>query len=211
MPVLCVVVLLVQLGGETHEWTNTQGKTIKAEFVSATNETVTISMQGRTYVLKLTRLAPQSRALAARLKAQKLKVQKPGASVVVDLGQLEKRPGITYFEGVPFTGVAIKKYNNGQKALESNYKDGKPHGLQSVWYENGQKSSEFTVKDGKPHGLMTSWYENGQKKSENPWKDGYKDGLDTWWFENGQKRLEHTYKDGELISEKRWDEDGNPE
>ena len=78
MPVLCVVVLLVQLGGETHEWTNTQGKTIKAEFVSANNETVTISMQGRTYVLKLTRLAPQSRALAARLKGQKFKGAETG-------------------------------------------------------------------------------------------------------------------------------------
>jgi hypothetical protein len=47
--VLCgsLVLLLAPLFGEPHEWTNAQGKTIKAEFVSATNESVTISMQGK--------------------------------------------------------------------------------------------------------------------------------------------------------------------
>ena len=28
------------------------------------------------------------------------------------------------------------------------------------------------------------------------------------WYDNGQKEEESTYKDGELVSEKRWNEDG---
>jgi len=36
------------------------------------------------------------------------------------------------------------------------------------------------------------------------------DGLLTGWYDNGQKRSELNYKDGEKISEKKWDEDGNP-
>ena len=54
--------------GEEHEWTNIQGKTIKAGFVSATNEAVTISMQGKNFEVKFTDLVPDSVALAKRLQ-----------------------------------------------------------------------------------------------------------------------------------------------
>ncbi|SVC78829.1 uncharacterized protein METZ01_LOCUS331683, partial [marine metagenome] len=74
--VLCAVaLLLVPLAGEIHEWTNTRGQKIQAEFISATNEAVTISMQGKTYVVKLADLTPQSRALAAKLRVQKSTTQ----------------------------------------------------------------------------------------------------------------------------------------
>ena len=75
--VLCanLVLILAPLYGEPHEWTNTQGQTIKAEFVSATHEAVTISMQGKVFVVKLADLSPQSRALAAKLRVQKSTVQ----------------------------------------------------------------------------------------------------------------------------------------
>ena len=61
----------------------------------------------------------------------------------------------------------------------------------------------------KKNGIHTEFHENGKKKSEQNYKDGKLDGLHTFWFENGKKKAEQTYKDGELISEKRWDEDGN--
>ena len=83
--------------------------------------------------------------------------------IVVAYEKLKGRDDLWYFEGKPFTGVAVEKYPNGQKEYEGTFKDGKLHGLGTEWYENGQKSAEFTLKDGK------------------------------------------------LISEKRWDEDGNPE
>jgi len=40
------------------------------------------------------------------------------------------------------------------------------------FYENGQKKSETNYKDGKKHGLMTEWHENGQKKAEGNAKEG---------------------------------------
>ena len=76
-------------------------------------------------------------------------------------------------------------------------------------YENGQKKEELTLKDGKLVGKWTRWYENGQKRQEGTFKDGEKDGKWTRWYENGQKKDEGTYKDGELISTKRWNEDGS--
>jgi formylglycine-generating enzyme len=54
--------------GEEYKWTNIQGKTIKAGFVSATNEAVIISMRGKNFEVKFTNLLPQSVALAKRLQ-----------------------------------------------------------------------------------------------------------------------------------------------
>ncbi|MFP6694783.1 MAG: DUF6807 family protein [Pirellulales bacterium] len=56
---------------EEHEWKNKQGKTILAEFVSATADSVTISKQGKTYVVKLADLSPASQALARKLAQAK--------------------------------------------------------------------------------------------------------------------------------------------
>ena len=124
------------------------------------------------------------------LKASSAKKKDPEAEapkIVVDLEKLERRDELGYFEGKPFTGVAVAKY------------------------ENGQKAGEYTFKDGKEHGLWIGWYETGEKESEGTWKDGKKDGMATGWWENGQKSYEATYKDGEEISTKSWDEDGNSE
>ena len=54
-------------------------------------------------------------------------------------------------------------YENGQKWLESTYKDGKEDGLWTTWYENGQKWLEGTYKNGV---LITAecWDEDGNEK-----------------------------------------------
>ena len=224
---------------EQHEWTSLDGQAIKALFISGTNEAVTISMQGKAFVVQLADLSPQSRALAAKLRAQQSTAQEPAAvaeapKAMVDHDQLERRDGLMHFKGKPFTGVAVWKYGNGQKEQErtfkdgkregtetwwhkngkkkdeSNFKDGREDGLSTAWHENGQKKWETTFKDGKRDGLSTWWHDNGQKRGETTYRDGNQDGLWTWWHENGQKERETTHKDGELISEKRWDEEGNP-
>jgi pimeloyl-ACP methyl ester carboxylesterase len=54
-------------GAEEREWTNSAGKTIRAKFVSANAQTVTLSMKGKVYVLELSSLSPESQALAGEL------------------------------------------------------------------------------------------------------------------------------------------------
>jgi formylglycine-generating enzyme required for sulfatase activity len=66
MVLMCLC--LTGVHGEEHEWTNIQGQTIKAEFVSATNEAVIISMRRKNFEVKFTNLLPQSVALAKRLQ-----------------------------------------------------------------------------------------------------------------------------------------------
>jgi len=118
----------------------------------------------------------------------------------------------------PFSGLAVAKYENGQKKAEKTYKDGKLDGVSTTWYENGQKKSEETYKDGKLNGVWTTWYENGekieetlykdgvwtdfyengQKKHERAYKNGILEGVHTLWYENGQKKMEVHFKDGKL-------------
>jgi antitoxin component YwqK of YwqJK toxin-antitoxin module len=49
---------------------------------------------------------------------------------------------------VPFTGVLVKKYDNGQKKKEEHYKDGKEDGLLTWWNWNGNITRNRTYKDG---------------------------------------------------------------
>ncbi|MFP6659540.1 MAG: hypothetical protein VB853_15255, partial [Pirellulales bacterium] len=56
---------------EEHEWTNKAGMPVKAAFVSATEDTVTITAKGKTFVVKLSDLNPESQALARKLSQPK--------------------------------------------------------------------------------------------------------------------------------------------
>ena len=52
---------------DLHDWTNSAGKVIQAGFVSATEEAVTLVMNGKNYEVPLASLSPESQSLAAKL------------------------------------------------------------------------------------------------------------------------------------------------
>ena len=58
-------------------------------------------------------------------------------------------------------------------------------------------------------GAAVSKYDNGQKWYEGTYKDGKLEGLQTAWHANGQKKGEAMFKDDKLVSETKWDEEGN--
>ena len=72
----------------------------------------------------------------------------------------------------PYTGWVKQMGENGQLQVLHQLKDGKEHGLMTMWHENGQKSGEGHYKDGKEHGLATRWHENGQKGMEANFMNG---------------------------------------
>ena len=121
-----------------------------------------------------------------KIKEPQAKVDEPPVQTA-DGSKLVEIDGLFYEinSETPFTGAAVSKDENGQKASEGTIKDGKAEGLQTWWHENGQKQAEYTFKDGKLEGLMTQWHKNGQKSSEATWKDGMP------------------------VSETKWDEEGN--
>ena len=70
-----------------------------------------------------------------------------------------------------------------------------------LFYE-GDSETPFT-------GVAVTKHENGQKELEATFKDGKDDGLSTMWRENGKKKAEATFMDGKVVSETKWDEEGN--
>ena len=69
---------------------------------------------------------------------------------------------------------------------------------------------ESIYNDGVINGQAHIWSDDGRKQSQFNYKDGEKDGLHIGWYWNGNKLFEKTYDNGKLISEKKWDIDGNP-
>ena len=61
----------------------------------------------------------------------------------VNYNELEERKGIRYLKNsdAPYTGKVFALYENGQKAAESNLKEGKLDGLKLQWFENGEKNN----------------------------------------------------------------------
>ena len=83
----------------------------------------------------------------------------------VDIHRTVTRGGLRYEVNseTPFTGRAFSCWPNGQKGSETEYRDGKEHGLTVFRYENGEKKSEGEWREGK---LISKkcWDENGKPK-----------------------------------------------
>ncbi len=124
----------------------------------------------------------------------------------------EKYP-ISVDEMTPRESAFYKKHMVGSYSSSKSYwhvemhPEGSYEGPFSYWV-NGQKTVEGTYKEGKEHGLGTMWHKNGQKRLEGTFKDGEPDGLQTTWHENGQKQAEVTIKDGKELSAKYWNRKG---
>ncbi len=115
------------------------------------------------------------------------------------VNHLQYKDGIHYEINTekPFTGKLLKKYKNGRKRTEGNYKNGMRQGLATWWHDNGKKEAERNWKDDKQHGVFTLWYhDNGQKMSEVNYKDGNKHGVFTLWHYSGKKKSEECYQNG---------------
>ena len=107
----------------------------------------------------------------------------------VNSKELEEREGIYYVSGsdTPYTGKSFTLNENGKKASERNFKDGKKEGLHVSWYPNEQKQRETNYKDGKEEGLHVSWHKNGQKLVEVNYKDGEEvEGSRKYWNSKGE-------------------------
>lgn len=82
--VLCVAVALgcssLNVWAADRLWENKSGKIIKAEFIYADEEALTISMQGKIFLVKLASLSPQSQAMAKQLQQVEAAKGKPLAA-----------------------------------------------------------------------------------------------------------------------------------
>lgn len=104
---------------------------------------------------------------------------------VVDIEDLEyPGDGLYYFNGMPFTGLAVTT-DAGRVEAEEHYRDGLLWGMKKVWHRNGQLEREAECAFGVFHGLVRTWFADGKPESES------------------------IYEHGVLVLQQRWDEAGN--
>ena len=197
--VLLLLCLSSICSAELRTWTAVNGKEVEAEFESNEKGIVKLKLKsGKVFEVPANKLSKKDNEFISSLANPQEINPKPDG---VNRKELEFRDtsfSVAYFKGSLYTGKSFMLYENGQKQLEANYKDGKRDGLHTNWHKNGQKKSEINYKDGKIVGLDVSWHDNGQKSSEKNRKDGKQDGLAAEWYENGKKKLEVNYKDGKI-------------
>jgi len=133
----------------------------------------------------------------------------------------------------PFTGRIFATYPTSERKSETNYLDGRQHGLATHWYRNGKRQSQFLYANGQLHGKGAYWYEDGQLQyqassqlgvlhgrvddwwpngkpgSEEHYQAGRKHGLWKSWWPNGKRAEEKLWQNGVLVRTTQWDKDGN--
>lgn len=131
----------------------------------------------------------------------------------VDMSQKQIRNGVVYLvnEDKPYSGIIVKKYENGQIEIKERYKDGLPEGEQYFYHSNGQVSMKGTFKKGKVVGEATSYYEDGQIENKLMYKDGLLDGEAISYHPNGKVKYSGAFAKGEKEGDfKYYDKDGKP-
>jgi uncharacterized protein len=93
-------------------------------------------------------------------------------------------------------GRLVGTYENGRKAWEHNFVNGRKEGIHRRWYENGQKELEVPFVNGIMSGKRTNWCNNGQKCGEVTYVNGEKHGIEIRWHSDGQKWSERNFVNG---------------
>ena len=93
------------------------------------------------------------------------------------------------------------KIDNHSKLLNTkNYKveshSNEKNGKYITYYDNGNKWVELNFKNGLRDGLQYTWHRNGQLKSELNYILGQKHGIQKWWQKDGKILNEKNYING---------------
>jgi antitoxin component YwqK of YwqJK toxin-antitoxin module len=104
----------------------------------------------------------------------------------------------------------VSYYENGNIEYESEYENGKLHGVSKHWSENGILLNSVEYKYGKTHGSWIHYYPSGVIKQITVYKFGKKNGDEKWFYENSQLQSVVTYENGMQVSNiVRYDKNGN--
>jgi len=193
------------LYAEEHMWTNKQGNTVRGVFISATSQTVTISVEGKTFVVNLSGLSRQSQSLAQKLETARLdKLAKEKSNKQKDLLRqaTERQRDLDRMKALDikisqYLKLAID-YKRTKSKEGKSFSEDNPFTPFTGWIKhmNFNKVSELDqYKDGLQNGLSVRWnLETGKKLQVSTYKDNKMDGLSVSWYDSGQKSSEIYFK-----------------
>jgi hypothetical protein len=93
-------------------------------------------------------------------------------------------------------GRATGYHQNGRKAWEGDYREGKREGEFTMWAENGARTGLSQFERGRLHGTYTQWSADGRKMREETYRRDRLHGEARWWAPNGQPTSAGMYRDG---------------
>jgi len=126
-----------------------------------------------------------------------------------EIDSVQHKDGLVYEIGqnTPFTGIHITRDKDGNKFHTKSYLNGILT-LMTVWYEDGTKAVETEYKNGKMNGYFLTWHRNGNIWSKSNIKDGKENGTTTKYYKNSQKKSAAIFDNGKILEATDWDEDG---
>ena len=115
--------------------------------------------------------------------------------------QMERKNGVWYFLGSPYSGKFIDYYYSGKKQGEGTFQNGRVEGHRTMYHQNGQLAMERFYSSGIENGLEKEYYEDGTLKQKGEFVNGKEDGVWEMYFPNGQVKQRSTFKDGNMEGE----------
>jgi MORN repeat variant len=110
---------------------------------------------------------------------------------------------LKHLEFKPITDGQKKIYYlNGNLYGQGEIKNRKENGFWVYWHENGQKAREGNFDEGKKIGMHTYWYPNGNLRGVGNFKNDKYNGKWTQYKGDGSEPVVQYYKDGVLIPKK---------
>ncbi len=92
--------------------------------------------------------------------------------------------------------------------IEQQDKGGKLNGYIREYYPNGNLAFVQQMKNGKINGEVKSYYESGSIKGAVRYINNLQEGISREYFKNGAIKEEVVYLDGQMMSLKKFDEQG---
>ncbi|CAZ97394.1 hypothetical protein Q4603_20625 [Zobellia galactanivorans] len=124
--------------------------------------------------------------------------------------ELELVNGVLYYQGKPFNGLLVSKYDASTFKMKSEYVEGRKQGYEKQWYPNGQLSQSRMYSEGIKTGKHLAWWEDGTPKFIYRFNEkGEYDGNRKEWYRNGNLILDFNYSNGkEAGSQRMWTDNG---
>jgi len=116
-------------------------------------------------------------------------------------GQLRSRSAVS--NGL-LQGLSEGYYTNGQIQVSEHFIKGVSHGVRTKWYPDGAKQSEAEISDGKLQGLFRRWHENGVLSEQLEFVADQPEGESLAYFPSGYLKARVVMKDGKPVEQKFW-------
>lgn len=180
------------------EWTNADGKVIKAAFVSATERTVTLKVEGikAPFTIKLVDLSVRSQGLAKKLESArqveiKRKIAEKRAKEARERAERDRKIIENAKHERKIKDVLAEAINETKTSLREGvrYPSSNPFTPYTGWMKAIRDSlpqNLYHFKNGKRDGPFFEWYRSTRKMTEGQYKEGQLHAISTW-NPNGKK------------------------